>query len=104
MPDVWEIIEGTESYAAESLVTEGFVHCSYIGQLKGVIDRYYSAEESLVILEIDPDLLKSELKVEKSTGDELFPHIYGPINMDSVVSVSLRNNHEVQDAGAEFVN
>ena len=72
--------------------------------MKGVIERYYAAEESLVILEIDPSKLKSELKVEESTNDELFPHIYGPINMDAVISVSVRNNHGIQEADGEFVN
>ena len=104
LPEVWEVIEGTASYSAESFETEGFIHCSFIDQLKGVLERYYSAAEAVVILEIDPSKVLSEVRVEASTNDEMYPHIYGPINMDSVASVSVRNLGAVQDGDAGISN
>ena len=38
----------------------------------------------LLLLVIDPDRVEHEIREEQS-GDELFPHIYGPLNVDAVV-------------------
>lgn len=85
LPDVWSAFDG-DHYEAASLVDEGFIHCSFAEQLEGVLERYYSGAESVVILGIDPDKLTSELVSEPSTGGENYPHIYGPINRDAIVS------------------
>ena len=88
-PADWESHTG-DSYEAESLVTEGFIHCSFAEQLDSVIGRYYSDAEEIVILEIDPTKLDSKLVVEPSTGGDNYPHIYGPINKDAVVGTERR--------------
>ena len=90
MPEAWEGSENRNFYEAESLETEGFIHCSYADQLDGVIARYYAEADKLVILSIDPNKLTSTLISEPSTNDEPFPHIYGPINMDAIVAVEER--------------
>lgn len=77
----------SDEYVHESLASEGFIHCSYEEQLPGVIERYYADDEQLVIVEIDPSQLTSTMKVEPSTGGELYPHIYGPINVDACMGI-----------------
>lgn len=86
-PERWEDLSTKDSYIADSLSTEGFIHCSFENQLDGVIKRYYSDRNELFILEIDPELLTSELVEEPSTNGEIYPHIYGEINKNSVVAV-----------------
>lgn len=71
--------------APTSLQAEGFVHCSTREQLLATAERYFAGVDGLRVLELDPSRLASELKYEESTGGELFPHIYGPINADAVV-------------------
>ena len=88
-PADWDSHTGA-LYEAESLATEGFIHCSFAEQLDGVIRRYYSDADEIVILEIDPTLLTSKLVVEPSTGGENYPHIYGPINKEAVVGTKRR--------------
>ena len=90
LPEKWETVKHNSSYAADSLETEGFIHCSYDHQLDAVIGRYYANEPELVVLTIDPAKLTSELFSEPSTGGEEYPHIYGPINLDAVVSAEAR--------------
>ena len=90
MSEQWESVRNEALYSAESLATEGFIHCSFANQLPGVIERYYSEADRLVILEIDPSLLESELRVEPSTNDEEYPHIYGPLNLSSVIGTEER--------------
>ena len=90
LPAVWERFKSKPSYQPDSLTTEGFIHCSYASQLDGVLERYYSGVEKVLILTIDTDKLLSKLVKEASTNNELFPHIYGRLNINSVVDVEER--------------
>jgi len=89
LPEAWVAFDGGE-YAAASLASEGFIHCSYEHQLDGVLDRYYSGAESVVILTLDTEKLTSKLVEEPSTGGEVYPHIYGTINRDAVIDAKTR--------------
>ena len=84
LPDDWAAFRG-EAYSAASLETEGFIHCSFAEQLDGVIARYYSETERIVVLEIESDKLMSRMLNEPSTNNEIYPHIYGPVNRDAIV-------------------
>ena len=90
LPAVWERFKSKPSYQPDSLATEGFIHCSYASQLEGVLERYYSGVEKVLILTIETDKLLSKLVKEVSTNNELFPHIYGRLNINSVVDVEER--------------
>jgi uncharacterized protein (DUF952 family) len=84
----WKAAEEKGFYVAPSLETEGFIHCSEEHQVKGVLERYYKGKTDLLKLVIDPGKVRSELKHELAPSiNENFPHIYGPINLDSVASV-----------------
>ena len=77
-----------DHYRCGSLDTEGFIHCCTPEQLAGVVERYYSGVTDLVVLSIDPSKLTSRLEFENTVGgEELFPHVYGEINMDSVAAI-----------------
>ncbi len=90
LPQTWEAVKQNSMYAADSLGTEGFIHCSYDHQLDGVIERYYSDASEILILKLDVRKLSSKLVSEPSTGGEVYPHIYGPINLDAVVATEVR--------------
>lgn len=78
----------TTSTAGRTLDEEGFIHTSRREQVAGVFDRFYAqAGEPLVLLTIDPARLESEVRVE-AVGDDVYPHIYGPINRKAVVEVA----------------
>ncbi|MDQ6918815.1 MAG: DUF952 domain-containing protein [Candidatus Dormibacteraeota bacterium] len=67
------------------MVTEGFIHCSTASQLEAS-GRHFAAQTGLVVLEIDPEKLRWELRWENSQG-EAFPHLYGPLDLEAVISV-----------------
>ena len=90
LPEIWEQVRTEPLYRHESLAAEGFIHCSYEDQLDGVIGRYYADAEELVVLTIDTDRLAARLVAEPSTGGEIYPHIYGPLNMSAVVNADVR--------------
>ena len=90
LPEVWEKFKGEYEYEAESLATEGFIHCSYRNQLDAVLERYYSGAEKVLILHINPHYLLAPLVAEPSTNREIYPHIYGKINKPAIVNVEER--------------
>ena len=69
-----------------TLEQEGFIHCSYAAQAQGVADRYYGGQGDVLLLTIDPSRLTSPWR-DDPVGDEVYPHVYGPINEAAVVSV-----------------
>lgn len=84
----WAAAIKANSYEAPSLATEGFIHTSTQAQVSGVLQRYYKNQTDLLLLHIDESLLSSELKYELAPSvNEMFPHVFGPINTDAVVKV-----------------
>jgi len=90
LPEKWNSLVSSEHYAAESLETEGFIHCSYRHQLDGVLGRYYANAGEVVILELDTEKLTSRLVEEPSTNNEIYTHVYGPINRDCITGTETR--------------
>ncbi len=82
----WEQAQQTGEYRAASLATEGFIHSSQPEQVLGVANRFYRDVPDLLLLWIDPQRLSAPLRYEASEG-EIYPHIYGALNLDSVVRV-----------------
>ena len=89
-PEVWENFKDKDTYEAESLHTEGFIHCSFREQIEAVLQRYYSDADEILILEIETEKLVSKLIEETSTNNEIYPHIYGPINREAVIGIEER--------------
>ncbi len=87
LPETWEKFKNQDFYKAESLKTEGFIHCSFANQLDGVLQRYYKNAGKVLILTLDTEKLTSELVNEASTNNEIYPHIYGKINKSSIVNI-----------------
>ncbi len=85
----WAAAQKSGAYSADSLASEGFIHCSKLDQVKRAANSFYSNQHGLVILEIDPSRLKSEVRWEAGTdkADELFPHVFGPLNPEAVLRV-----------------
>ena len=80
----WVLAKTAGSYEPESLLGEGFIHCSTDKQFEQVANFYFKDVPDLVALEIDEERLKAPLKWE-AVGENQFPHIYGPLEVHAVV-------------------
>ena len=83
----WQEAKIIGSYRADSLDTEGFIHCSSVSQIVKVANRFFFNQKGLVLLFIDADKVKAEVRYEEAEIGELFPHIYGELNVDAVFGV-----------------
>lgn len=75
-------------YMPQSLKTEGFIHCSTIEQSLEVANLFFEGYKNLLILCIDPAKLEPKYVYEDLIqSGKLYPHIYGPLNIDAVIKV-----------------
>ena len=81
----WQHEQENGIYRKETLESEGFIHCSTIHQVIKVANTFYHGQDALLLLQIEASRVLSPLKYEGTTA-ELYPHIYGPINLDAVVA------------------
>jgi len=85
--DQWNEQKSSGKYRHPSLQSEGFIHCSGASQVNETWRRIFGGEPGLIVLEIDVDQLRSEVRYEQSEPGTLFPHVYGPVNVDAVVGI-----------------
>lgn len=90
-PDDWRQARADGAYATSTrgrtLAEEGFLHCSRFEQVATVLDAAYGdVDGPLRLLVIDTAKLESPLRLDEvpEAGD-VFPHIYGPLNVSAVV-------------------
>lgn len=92
----WDAARAAGSYRPASLDHEGFIHCSTPAQVAGSANRYFRGRTDLVLLCIDESRVAAQLRYEPpaavggvpdSRAGELFPHLYGPLEIDAVVKV-----------------
>jgi uncharacterized protein (DUF952 family)/GNAT superfamily N-acetyltransferase len=89
----WSRAAASGSYETSSrdlsLAEQGFIHASRLDQVGSVAQVVYADyREPLVLLTIDPSRLAAPVVDEDGGTGELFPHIYGPINVDAVTAVN----------------
>lgn len=87
--DAWTAAQAGGEYRAPSLAAQGFIHCSTADQVIRVADNLFAGQRGLVLLHIAPDKLAAKVVYENlEGGSELFPHVYGPINLEAVERVT----------------
>jgi uncharacterized protein (DUF952 family) len=81
----WETAKNGGFYTADSLASEGFIHCSTATQVEVTANRFFNGKQDLVILEIDPQKVAAEIKFENLEGGrEQFPHVYGKVPLEAI--------------------
>jgi uncharacterized protein (DUF952 family) len=73
------------STRGQTLGEVGFIHASRDERQAGTVQRaFYADLDDLVLLVIDPDGLDVR---DEQVGDDVFPHIYGPLPIKAVIDV-----------------
>ncbi|MGM0608451.1 MAG: DUF952 domain-containing protein [Candidatus Muiribacteriota bacterium] len=81
----WEKAKKDGVYKPETLKKEGFIHLSDPQQIKKAAQENSKNKDELELLIINPEKLKNQVKYEDNGRGELFPHLYGPLNVDAVI-------------------
>ena len=86
--ETWKGVERKAAYAADSLATEGFIHCTDgIEPLGDTFDRYYAADpRPFLALTLDLDAVGVPWRYDVPGSP--YPHVYGPLAERAIVAVS----------------
>ncbi|HEU0084483.1 MAG TPA: DUF952 domain-containing protein [Bradyrhizobium sp.] len=66
---------------------DGFIHFSAPAQVAETARRHFSGQIGLFLVAVDADALGDCLRWEPSRDDELFPHLYGELDLGAVTAV-----------------
>jgi uncharacterized protein (DUF952 family) len=89
VPDrAWADAAAAGAYRPPSLASDGFIHLSTASQIDGTLRRHFANAIGLVLLTIDTGRLAAPVRWEEAPGGYgTYPHLYGPLNVDAVVTV-----------------
>jgi uncharacterized protein (DUF952 family) len=81
----WETAQAQGIYEGSEVDRkDGFIHLSAAHQVRTTAQKHFSGKSDLVLISVREENLGPSLKWEASRGSELFPHIYGPLQLDAV--------------------
>jgi uncharacterized protein (DUF952 family) len=66
---------------------DGFIHFSTAAQVTGTARKHFFGQTGLFLIQVDADALGEALRWEHSRNDELFPHLYGELDLGAVTRV-----------------
>jgi uncharacterized protein (DUF952 family) len=66
---------------------DGFIHFSSASQLAETARKHFFGQTGLFLIEVDADALGNALRWETSRNDELFPHLFGELDLGAVTGV-----------------
>ena len=69
-------------------VQDGYIHFSTAAQAQETARRHFAGRGDLVVLEIEADDLGDGVRWEPSRGGDLFPHLYGVLDVGHVLDVT----------------
>jgi uncharacterized protein (DUF952 family) len=66
---------------------DGYIHFSTAAQVAETARKFFAGQTGLFLIEVDVDALGAALRWERSRNDELFPHLYGELDLGAVNAV-----------------
>ncbi len=66
---------------------DGFIHFSTASQLAETVRKHFHGQAGLFLIAVDADGLGDDLRWEPSRNEELFPHLYGELDLGAVLDV-----------------
>ncbi len=86
--DQWAIAEDQGEFLGAAIdLSDGYIHFSTPEQVRETVEKHFAGQADLLLIGVDSEKLGDDLKWEPSRGGALFPHLYGTLKLDCVVSV-----------------
>jgi len=67
-------------------LADGYIHLSTADHLTETVDKHFAGQSDLHVAAVDLGSFGESLKWEESRGGQLFPHLYGPLLLETVVA------------------
>lgn len=80
-------LEADGSFAGAPVdLADGYIHLSTADQLTGTVDKHFAGQDALHVAAVDLGSFGDSLKWEEARGGALFPHLYGPLLLETVIA------------------
>ncbi len=66
---------------------DGYIHFSTASQVAETARKHFFGQTGLFLIAVNADALGEPLRWERSRNDELFPHLYGDLDIGTVSAV-----------------
>ncbi len=66
---------------------DGFIHFSTASQVAETAKKHFAGQIGLFLIAVDADALGDALRWEPSRNEEMFPHLYGELDLGDVTGV-----------------
>ena len=66
---------------------DGFIHFSTARQVRETAAKHFAGQRDLLLVTVEAERLGKALKWEPSRGGDLFPHLYGKLQLAEVLRV-----------------
>ena len=93
---IYKIVTAALWRAAEALAefdgapvdqADGFIHFSTAAQVRDTAAKHFAGKRNLLLVTVEAERLGDALKWEPSRGGDLFPHLYGKLQLAVVLRV-----------------
>ena len=93
---IYKIVPAAPWRAAEALAefdgapvdqAGGFIHFSTGAQVRQTAAKHFAGQRDLLLVSVEAERLGDALKWEPSRGGDLFPHLYGKLQLADVLRV-----------------
>jgi uncharacterized protein (DUF952 family) len=86
---LWRAAERDGTFRGSAVdLRDGFIHFSTAAQLAETAARHFAGASDLVLVQVDAGRLGDRVKWEPSRGGDLFPHLYGALDLAAVTWVA----------------
>jgi uncharacterized protein (DUF952 family) len=68
-------------------LSDGYIHFSTASQVAETAKKHFFGQTGLFLIAVNADALGESLRWERSRNDELFPHLYGDLDIGMVTAV-----------------
>lgn len=65
-------------------LADGYIHFSTAAQARETAAKHFARREGLLLIAVDAARLGDALRWEPSRGGQLFPHLYGDLDLQAV--------------------
>ena len=67
-------------------LADGYIHLSTCDHLTETVDKHFAGQHELHVAAVDLGAFGGSLKWEAARGGALFPHLYGPLLLETVIA------------------
>jgi uncharacterized protein (DUF952 family) len=87
--DQWRQAQADHVFAGSAAdLEDGYIHLSTAAQLPRTLARFFAGRDDLILVSLMADRLGKDLRWDRASDGESWPHLYGTIRTADVLAAS----------------